>query len=145
MMRLSRVLLTLFLLLVASLASAQTVRSTTGTITANGQAVPLSSNSTGNGSFQITGTWSGTIAFETSNDNVTWVGLSVTPMPVSTVVTTTTGNGLWTYTGSFQNVRVRSTSWSSGTATIQLLATSANAGGGGGTPGPTGPGTTIGA
>jgi hypothetical protein len=122
----------LSVLLLATLANARVhAQDTVGSITAAQGAVTLSTPITGNGSFQITGTWTGTLAFEASNNNIVWVALSVTPTDSTTTVTSTTGNGIWTYSGAFKVIRVRASAFSSGTANVTVLATWARAGGGG--------------
>lgn len=132
-------LVSVLCLLAVSQAEAQ-AKFTTGTITVNGGTVRLSTGETGNGTVQITGTWTGTLAFEATVDGSTWVALTVTPVPTTTAVTTTTGNGVWTYGGSFRAIRVRATATVTGTATVNLLATWAHT-----TIGPAGAGGAVGA
>lgn len=61
---------------------------------------------------------SGTLTFQGSNDNSTWVSVAVTPLATAspTLVTTTTTAGIWTCPVSFRYLRVRMTAYSSGTA-----------------------------
>jgi len=116
-------------------------REKTGSITTNGDIVFLSSPDTGNGSFQIEGTWTGTISFEATLSSTTWVALSVTPSNSTTTVTSTTANGTWTYSGAYNAVRMRATATITGTATVRLVSTWAGRGGGGPTAAGGGSGT----
>lgn len=75
---------------------------------------------------QLTGTWSGTVTFETTGDpspTATWVTVSMTPSNSITLVTTATGNGLWyvQVTG-FAGVRARFTTATSGTVVTTIKA-----------------------
>lgn len=84
-------------------------------------------SATGNGStistlgmssvvFTVSGTWSGTINFEGTEDGSTYSAISVLQMGTSTIATTTTGNGVFEAScAGLQNVRARLT-WSSGTS-----------------------------
>ena len=68
--------------------------------------------------FQITGTFSGTITFQASNDNTNWVstcGLSVGSNNSSPSSSTTSTN-IWFITTPFKYFRARLTSYASGTA-----------------------------
>ena len=72
-------------------------------------------------SLEVTGTWSGTLTFQGSNDNVSF--FSVPAFSVSTGATnTTTGNDLFYGFCYFRYLRVRMTSYTSGTAngTLEL-------------------------
>jgi hypothetical protein len=69
--------------------------------------------------WQITGTWSGTIQFEFTIDNINWVSHPVSSGSDS--VTSTTANGVFIGAiGAAQKVRVRASAWTSGTATINF-------------------------
>lgn len=98
-------------------------------------------NTAGQGSFgiQITGTWVGTITFQSSlgtTTAATFTSLLVTPSNSTTAVTTTTGNGVWTTPiAGINQVRVVFTAYTSGTANILVRTTTqarANISGGGG-------------
>ncbi len=85
-------------------------------------------NVAGQGSIgiQITGTWSGTITFQTSVDNTNYVSLLVLPTTSTTAVTTTTANGVWTTNvAGLTTVRVVFTTWASGTAVVIRRTTTA--------------------
>jgi hypothetical protein len=73
-------------------------------------------------SFGITGTWSGTLTFQTSADGSTWVTTQVTNLASGTTpVTTTTGNGTFGLSNSgFLSVRVVFTTRASGTAVVTV-------------------------
>lgn len=99
-------------------------------------------NTAGQGSIgiQITGTWVGTITFQSSLGQTsasTFTSLLVTPSNSTTAVTTTTANGLWTTPiAGINQVRVVFTAYTSGTANILFRITnqarSSGGGGGGG-------------
>lgn len=95
-----------------------------GTIAANAAAVLGGSGKGTTVGVQITGTWTGTIAFQGSIDGVTWVAVSMTPIPTAAAVTSTSANGTWTGTFSglvfFQAI---STAWTTGTATVSINTT----------------------
>lgn len=86
---------------------------------------------------QVSGSFSGTLTFETTSDGVTWVATAVQSLADGTSTTTTTGNGQWSFTnvGALQ-IRARASSWSSGTARISgtrgWSTARVNFGGGGG-------------
>ena len=97
----------------------------TGTPTANSAAM-FTLNGTPNACFSISGTWSGSLAFEDSGT----VGASFSPHALNTdgndgvLHTAVTGNGTFCGVfGSHTNVRVRATAFASGTATVRLTAT----------------------
>jgi hypothetical protein len=72
-------------------------------------------------SWQITGTWTGIIAFEKRIDASTWMPMGFYTQDISggTAVVETSQNGIFfSSIGSTQAVRIRSISWVSGTATI---------------------------
>jgi hypothetical protein len=118
------------LFLTVASATAQVAK--TGPIAALNDTVNLSTTDRANGTFQLTGTWVGTIQFEATVDGATWVALTVAPVPTAAAVSSATGNGLWTYSGAFVTIRARASAWTSGTATATALSTAAGGGGGGG-------------
>lgn len=78
-------------------------------------------------SIQVTGTWSGTLTFQWSQDEgSTWSNLTVYPAPfttTSTGVTSTTANGNWVVnTSGFTTLRVVMSSYTSGTAAVVMEA-----------------------
>src|SRR6185295_9863698 len=95
-------------------------------------------NVAGQGSLgvQITGTWVGTVTFQSSINGTTFVSLGVMPVNSTTSVSTTTGNGIWTVpVAGLTTVRVVFTAYTSGTATVIRRTTTAarnNSSGGGG-------------
>lgn len=98
-------------------------------------------NTAGQGSIgiQITGTWVGTITFQSTlgrTSDSTFTSLLVTPSNSTTAVSTTTANGVWTTPiAGINQVRVVFTAYTSGTANILVRTTTqarSNLGGGGG-------------
>jgi hypothetical protein len=84
-------------------------------------------------SVQIAGTFSGTLTFQGSNDNATWVSVLLNnASAASAPATASTGAGLFTGPIPFRYFRVRMTAYTSGTATGAVML------GGGGIPNPIG-------
>jgi hypothetical protein len=72
----------------------------------------------------VSGTWSGTLAFEGSADGALFFSLRGYPVSGGAYAATTTGNGAWTVpTGGFSYFRVRALAWDSGSATVTPLPT----------------------
>jgi len=68
---------------------------------------------------QITGTWTGTITFQVSLDNTTYVSQLATPSTTSTPAATTTANGVFYVDApGISSVRVSGTAGGTGTAVI---------------------------
>lgn len=69
--------------------------------------------------FQITGTWSGTITYQVSNDNANWVAFNVIASNAITSGSSTTSNlvAYGALTG-YQFFRIRFTAYTSGTASV---------------------------
>jgi hypothetical protein len=124
-------LILLFLLMLLPVVPAY-AKEMSGTIIINGGHVTLNAPDTGNGSFQVVGTWTGTLTPEVSLDYTTWVGITVFPPNSTTGVTSVTGNGVWLYSGAYNGFRLRATATVTGTATVKLVATAGGGGGGGG-------------
>ena len=81
----------------------------------------LSATGWGSMAVQVSGTFTGTITFEASLDNVSFSALNCYPSNSSTVVTTATSAGLWNApVGGFAWVRARMSSYTSGTATVTI-------------------------
>jgi hypothetical protein len=73
-------------------------------------------------SVRVTGTWVGTLAFETSTDSGdTWAALTMTGYHGGTTGTSTTVNGAWD-SGEIANrlFRVRASAWTSGEAIVDV-------------------------
>lgn len=72
---------------------------------------------------RITGTWTGTLVFETSPDEVTWTPVTLRGVGNATGQQTTT-NGTWVsdsgILSTFGKFRVRASSWGSGTAVVAV-------------------------
>lgn len=78
-------------------------------------------------SVQIVGTWSGSIQFQGSNDNVNFTPLRGYPVVGGAYVTSTTSNGAWTIpTGGLKYVRFRGASWVSGVAEVYQSASTSD-------------------
>lgn len=86
----------------------------------------------GSAGVQITGTFVGTLQFEQTIDNATWMTLSLTPNGGSVGVTSATATGLWfgSIAGA-KKMRVRFSAFTSGTANVSTSVTSARLGGSG--------------
>lgn len=72
---------------------------------------------------QVTGTYSGTVSFEGSIDNVNFAALNLLPLNSATAASSTTSTGIWqgTNIGGLVAVRARMSSYSSGAAIINLV------------------------
>lgn len=71
----------------------------------------------------VSGTWTGTITFEASNDGVRWVPVGVTPFASGTSVLTATANGNWQINvGDWVAVRARLSTLLTGSPVITLAA-----------------------
>ncbi len=74
---------------------------------------------------RITGTWSGTLSFETSVDGTTWTAQTMlTPLEVPTA-SFTTSNVVWianstALRSAYDYFRVKATAWTSGTAVVSV-------------------------
>jgi len=95
-------------------------RVVSGDITALNETVALDCEGCGVASFQITGTWEGTIVGEASIDGVNWFTLAGYLVPGDRAVATqTTQNGIFrTICVGFKYCRARSSVWTSGTASV---------------------------
>jgi hypothetical protein len=85
--------------------------------------------------FQITGTWVGTITFESTIDDETWVSVSATNRASGATGSTTTANGVFNIPSTgVRSVRARMSAYTSGTAVITpiLSPASLSSSGGGG-------------
>ena len=72
--------------------------------------------------FQLTGTWSATVAFEASLDDTNWFPILVTPVGSTISVLTATTNGIYQVeTGGFFTVRARASAYTSGTVNVKIL------------------------
>lgn len=78
---------------------------------------------------QLTGTWTGTITFQGSNDNSTFFSVPVANInPNNSVISAVTNNGVFTGPIIYRYLRVRMTSYTSGTAngTLEVYTTAAS-------------------
>lgn len=85
---------------------------------------------------QVSGTFSGTLTFETTSDGINWLTTSVVALAGDTLVTSTTAPGQFSTSNvGILQIRLRATSWSSGQARVVFTrgqASALNLGGGGG-------------
>jgi len=109
---------------------------TTGTISTAGGDCSLSTTcviaslgpGTGGVVVTVTGSFTGTLQFESTGDGVNYVATNVTPLNSTTAVTSTTGVGTWQVNAAgLTNFRVRGSSFSGGTATVSLSTSTASA------------------
>ena len=72
--------------------------------------------------YQIFGTWAGTITFEGTIDNSTWVAIRAEPLTSGTLSTTTTATGLFRIDASgLFKTRTRFSTDTSGTVSVQTI------------------------
>lgn len=101
------------------------------TITANGQSTTVwryAKNAYTNVAVNVTGTWDGTLSFETSTDGITWTAKSMWNDKASEQysATSTSNNVGWWIADTlaertaYDYFRVRATAWTSGTATVTV-------------------------
>lgn len=92
-------------------------RRVSGMIAALDDTVEINTAAVGSLGVQITSTWTGTIVFEATVDDVTWNSITADPG----AITSTTANGSWTIACAGQSkVRVRASAWTSGSASVTL-------------------------
>lgn len=85
------------------------------------QNVSVSTAGGGAISIGVTGTWTGTLVFESSVDGTTWVSNAVSPVPFGNLTTSATANGSWLIAvGGLNSFRVRGNTVATGTAVITL-------------------------
>lgn len=114
----------------------------TGTITANGQTIVWNNPGGGESTIQITGTWTGTLQFEATNDpvNQTWFSIRAMNAATDVLVTSTTVNGVFFVSGGYIQYRLRASAVMTGTVVPWIFTSDASnltrilssSGGGGG-------------
>ena len=106
----------------AALAVARADAVATGSLAAAAQTVELALNWAGSASVQLSGTWVGTVAFEITTDNLTWLPINATQLSVGPInLQATTVNGLYAIAvGSLAKVRANMTVFTSGSATVNI-------------------------
>ncbi len=72
-------------------------------------------------SVQVSGTYTGTLQFETSSDHTVWSPVLMTPSNGTLAVTNTTGTGIWFGTGTL-TFRVRASALSLGSVQVRIVA-----------------------
>lgn len=134
-----RVGVALLLSLVLSASAWAQQRLVQGSITAqNGAVIAQPGLNMGSLTVQVTGTWTGTLTFEGSADNVTFVSLVGTNITSSASSSTTTANGVFSVGNpGLTFLRVRSSAAQTGTAVVTINAGPSGGGavGGGGASG----------
>jgi hypothetical protein len=105
-----------------TLSAAGTSGATTGAVVQFNNEEPQLNENAQQGYIELQGTWVGTVQFEQSIDNgTTWFGITGTPMPSGTAVSSATGNGLWQFNiNGVTNLRARASAWTSGTAQVVI-------------------------
>jgi len=74
----------------------------------------------------VNGTFSGTVTFEASADNITFVGIPGAPSSTGTAVLTATGAGTWRFSvSSFRYLRARVSTYNSGRLDVFVLGSTA--------------------
>lgn len=76
---------------------------------------------------QLSGTWTGTVSFESQLDGTNWVAVNVVPSNGTTLVTTATGNGVWYATVIGAQFRARFSTATSGTVVVTIRSTMTSA------------------
>lgn len=90
-----------------------------GSFTAISQTLDIETGNSGTISVQVTGTWSGTIVLELSNDNSIWVQISLIKSSDNSQIASITSNDIYVgNTNSYAFIRLRTSAWTSGTASI---------------------------
>lgn len=118
--------------LLALLALAGTAEAQTGTITTNGQCRSIDTDNKGQGTLEVSGTWTGTLTWYVSNGVARAAIDLATPSAPGTAVNSTTANGHWFgNVGGWRTFEVCATATMTGTATIWLNASDSGGGGGG--------------
>lgn len=97
----------------------------TGTLTALNEVVALSLSNSSGAIVNISGTWTGTILFDGSNDDfVTFQNAAVFTPPAGVITAGVTANGYYRFVAvaGFTKIRARMSSYTSGSATVVLSA-----------------------
>lgn len=95
-----------------------------GSLTALNQEVLLTLNGHANTTFQLTGTWVGTVSFEASNNNTDWSSIFTLDAGENIITTSVTTNDIYRCTtAGFKYVRARCSAFTSGTIVVTAYAT----------------------
>lgn len=93
--------------------------SVSGILTAAEETIALSLTGISNVTWQLVGTWTATVIFEASNDNLNWIAIWASEAGVNTISQSVTANGIFrTTTAGFGYARVRCSAYTSGTIEI---------------------------
>ena len=86
--------------------------------------VVASLRKTFNGSVQIANTFTGTMVFEATTDDLNWNFMSLTPLGGGSAATSVTATGVWIWSNTaVSQFRVRANALSSGTPAVSILGT----------------------
>ena len=97
-----------------------------GTITAAGQTVDLTSPNSATSIVEVVGTWVGTLVVEGSNDGVTFYTVTSLNRATNSLTTAITASGAYdANTNGFQSLQIRASAWTSGTAWISVYGSDA--------------------
>ena len=97
-----------------------------GTITAAGQTVDLTSPNRATSIVEVVGTWVGTLVVEGSNDGVTFYTVTSLNRATNSLTTAITASGAYdANTNGFQSLQIRASAWTSGTASISVYGSDA--------------------
>ena len=122
-----KLLSVVFALMLPSLAYGQST-TLTGTACPGAGCALESVAGAGSVGVQVSGTFSGTVSFAVSNDDVTFSALTVYPTGSSTGVTSTTSAGLWTGTvAGYKRLKVYFSAFSTGSAVVTVVRSQARA------------------
>lgn len=94
----------------------------TGSIAASNAAVTTNTASKATLSFNLTGTWSGTLVVEGHNGDLQWTQINSYNLSGGIASVISSNQFLYVNASVYEQVRIRAASWSSGTATIQTAA-----------------------
>lgn len=123
-----KLLLCAALLLVSSLASAQTTKVLSATTCPGTGCLQIEVGGAGTSGIQISDTFSGTLQFEQTINGSNWVAWSVTPIAGGASVTSATSTGIWVgNVVGVRYVRVRFSAFTSGAALVATVKSEARA------------------
>lgn len=96
----------------------------TGSIAAANGTVTSNTRGKGTISFNVTGTWVGTLVIEGHNGDNSWAAMTGYTAAGAPVTSVTANSFFFVNCSAYSQVRIRASAWTSGTATLQTTATS---------------------
>lgn len=97
-----------------------------GSLSALDETIDITGPNSGTSIIQVTGTWSGSIVLEGSNDNSNWNSFYTLSNSSKLFVSSIDSNGLFTGpSNGFQFLRLRASAWTSGTANLNVYGSDA--------------------